>query len=263
MRVSTGLDSWYRAAELLDLLRSEQPLGVSALSERLGLPKSTAARYLSVLQDIGFVQQAHGDDRYSLGAALYVLGRAVAVGALVRTAARPLMTALTEALGETTMLVVVDGREALCIEKIESAHAMRLTAQVGQRVPLHCGSSPRCLLAFLPAAEREDYLARPLAALSTGTVTDPDTLRTAAAETRARGYIVTHGEIDAGMVSVAAPMRDPQGAVVAALSLAGPEFRLTPERIPLVIARVQETARAIGAAWQHPGVVAQPAAVAG
>lgn len=253
MRASTGLDSWYRAAELLEALRQEgQPLGVSALSERLSLPKSTVGRYLSVLHDVGFVQQSGADGRYDLGSALYLLGRAVPISALVRDAARPHMVALTEEQGETTMLTVVDGREALCIEKIESAHPMRLTARIGQRVPLHCGSSPRCLLAFLPAGERDAYLSRPLAALSPRTITDPEALRRAAAETRLRGYVVTRGEIDEGMVSIAAPVRDIQGTVVAGLSLAGPEFRLVPERLPHVIVRVQEAAGAIGAAWHTP-----------
>src|SRR5438128_629402 len=131
MPASSGLDSWHRASGLLDMLgASPEALGVSALSEQLHLPKSTVARYLSVLNELGFVQQSPGDQRYRLGPKLYILGRAVPLDTLVRDAARPHLMALTEAMGETTILTVVDGAAALCIEKIESAYAMRLTARI-------------------------------------------------------------------------------------------------------------------------------------
>ncbi len=188
MPTSMGLESWYRATELLGVLgESPEALGVAALSERLELPKSTVARYLSVLGELGFVQQSPGDTRYHLGPTLYVLGRAVPLDTLVRDAAHPHLVALTERTGETSMMVVVSGTDGLCVEKIECTHAMRLTARVGERVPLHCGGSPRCLLAFLPEAEREAYLARPLEARSPMTLTDPAALRAEAAETRAQG----------------------------------------------------------------------------
>lgn len=259
MPASSGLESWHRASGLLDTLgASHEALGVSALSEQLRLPKSTVARYLSVLNELGFVRQSPGDQRYRLGPKLYILGRAVPLDALVRDAARPHLMVLTETMGETTILAVVDGATALCIEKIESAYAMRLTARIGERVPLHCGSSPRCLLAYLPETEREAYLARPLAAYSPATITDAATLRRAIAETRTSGYVVSRAEIDAGMVSVAAPIWDGCDSVIAAVSMAGPEIRLTEERLPAVVAAVRETAAAIGAAWQAigPGNVA-------
>ncbi len=254
MPTSTGLDSWHRASGLLDMLgASHEALGVSALSEQLQLPRSTVARYLSVLHELGFVQQSPDDQRYRLGPKLYLLGRAVPLDALVRDAARPHLFALTETMGETTILTVADGAEALCIEKIESAYAMRLTARIGERVPLHCGSSPRCLLAYLPEVEREAYLARPLAAFSPQTITDPAALRRAIAETRASGSVISHSEIDDGMISVAAPIWDGCDSVIAAVSMAGPEIRLTEERLPGVIAAVRATAAAISAAWRTIG----------
>ncbi len=270
-----GLDSWYRAAGLLELLAAAgEPLGVAALSERLALPKSTVGRYLSVLAELGFVQQAAGEKHYTLGPTLYVLGRAVPLDALVRDAARPHLMALTERMGETSLLAVVSEAEAVCVEKIESAHAMRLTARVGERVPLHCGGTPRCLLAYLPDAERESYLARPLAARSPGTITDPDILRAAAGETRRRGYVVSRGELDDGMVSIAAPIWDSgngsdandaggkSGRVVAAISIAGPASRLVEARLPEAIRAVRAAAAAISAGWRGDGADTQRAAVA-
>ncbi len=251
MPTSTGLDSWHRASGLLDMLgASHEALGVSALSEQLQLPRSTVARYLSVLHELGFVQQSPEDQRYRLGPKLYLLGRAVPLDALVRDAARPHLLALTETMGETTILTIADGATALCIEKIESPHAMRLTARIGERVPLHCGSSPRCLLAYLSEAERAAYLARPLASFSPNTITDPDALRRAIAETRAVGYVVSRSEIDDGMVSVAAPIGDGCGSVIAAVSMAGPAIRLPDARLPDVIAAVRATAAAISASWR-------------
>ncbi len=254
MPASTGLESWHRASGLLDTLSAaREPLGVSALSAELHLPKSTVARYLSVLSELGFVQQAAGAQRYRLGPKLYLLGRAVPLDALVREAARPHLIALTARLGETSILSIVDGPSALCVEKTESPHAMRLTARIGERAPLHVGGTPRCLFAFLPEAEREAYLARSLTARSPATVTDPAVLRDLAAETRERGYVISRGELDEGMVSIAAPVWDGCGAVVAAVSTAGPALRLTEDRLPDVIAGVRETAAAISAAWRDVG----------
>ncbi len=254
MPASSGLDSWHRASGLLDTLSaSHEALGVSALSAQLRLPKSTVARYLSVLHELGFVQQSPDDQRYRLGPKLYILGRAVPLDALVRDAARPHLVALTEAMGETTILTVVDGLTALCIEKIESPYAMRLTARIGERVPLHCGSSPRCLLAYLPEAERDAYLARPLVAFSPNTITDPAILRRAIAATRTSGYVISRSEIDEGMISIAAPIGDGCDRVIAAVSMAGPAIRITEERLPAVIAAVRETAAAISAAWRAIG----------
>ena len=250
-----GLDSWYRAAGVLESLAAAgEPLGVAALAEQLALPKSTVARYLNVLGELGFVRQAAGETRYTLGPTLYVLGRAVPLDALVRDAARPHLVTLTEHTGETSVLAVVSGNEAVCVEKIESTHAMRLTARVGERVPLHCGGTPRCLLAYLPDAEREAYLARPLVSRSPGTITDPDALSKAAAETRQHGYVVSRGELDDGMVSIAAPIWDGDeragGRVVAAISIAGPELRLTESRLPETVAAVRAAAKAISARWR-------------
>lgn len=254
MPASTGLDSWHRASGLLDTLgASHEALGVSALSMQLQLPKSTVARYLSVLHELGFVQQSPDHQRYRLGPKLYILGRSVPLDALVRDAARPHLVALTEMMGETTILTVADGATALCVEKIESPHAMRLTARIGERVPLHCGSSPRCLLAYLPEADRVAYLARPLAAFSPNTITDPGVLRRAITETRATGYVVSRSEIDDGMLSVAAPIWDGCDSVIAAISMAGPAIRLMEERLPDVIAAVCQTATTISAAWRAIG----------
>ena len=251
MPTSMGLESWYRATELLGMLgESPEALGVAVLSERLELPKSTVARYLSVLGELGFVQQSPGDTRYHLGPTLYVLGRAVPLDTLVRDAAHPHLVALTERTGETSMLVVVSGADGLCVEKIECTHAMRLTARVGERVPLHCGGSPRCLLAFLPDAEREAYLAHPLEARSSMTLTDPAALRAEAVETRAQGYVVSRGQLDEGMISIAAPIWDGRDVVIAAISIAGPEVRLTTERLPEVVGAVRDTAAAISRAWR-------------
>ncbi len=156
----------------------------SALSEQLRLPRNTVAHYLSVLHELGFVQQSPGDQRYRLSPKRCLLGRAAPLDALVRDAARPHLRALTEMMGGTTILTIADGAMALHVEKIESPHAMRLTAWIGERVPLHCGSSPRCLLAYLPETEREAYLVRPLLSFSPDTITDPGLLRRAIAETR-------------------------------------------------------------------------------
>ncbi|MDQ6832061.1 MAG: IclR family transcriptional regulator [Chloroflexota bacterium] len=193
----------------------------SALSEQLRLPRRTIAHYLSVLYKLGFVQQSSGDQRYRLGPKRCLLGRAAPLDALVRDAVRPHLRTLTEMMGETTILTVADGAMTLHVEKIESPHAMRLKAWIGERVPLHCGCSPRCLHAYLPEAEREAYLVQPLLSFSPNTITDPGLLRRTIAETRATGYVISRSETDDGMTSVAVPIWDSCDSVIAAIGMAG------------------------------------------
>jgi len=155
------------------------------------------------------------------------------------------MTRLAEQTGETVFLGVVDGWEMICIDRRESSHSIRLSAQIGQRVPLHMGGVPKTLLAYQSASFTQEYLKRPLARATELTITDPARLCKALEEIRERGVCITCGDLEPGACSIAAPIRDHSGQVVSALSAAGPETRFGPANVPRIVQAVRQAAAEI------------------
>jgi IclR family KDG regulon transcriptional repressor len=128
---------------------------------------------------------------------------------------------------ENTLLVVREDLHAVCIAMHESPQPLRLFAQVGRHVPLHAGGGPKVLLAFAPEEVRRAVLDRPLEGFTSTSITDRNKLARTLTEIRQAGFTLSIGELDPDVFSMAAPVRDFTGDVVAALSVAGPLSRLT------------------------------------
>jgi len=221
---------------------------MSAISDQLGLTKNRTFRILATLTQHDYLRQDAETRRYHLGPKLIQLGEHARKGFKLVAIASPIMTRLAEQTGETIFLGVVDGWEMLCIDRRESSHSIRLNAQIGQRVPLHMGGVPKTLLAFQPAAFIEAYMKRPLARATALTVTDPQRLGHVLAEIRARGVCITCGDLETDACSIAAPIRDHTGAVVSAISVAGPANRFGAANVPRIVQAVTEAAAEISRA---------------
>lgn len=225
--------------------------GISEISEGLGLNKSRVFRILNTLEQHHFVQRDPETKQYRLGVALMAFGEAARSRLEVVQVATPILDALAEQSGETVHLGVLDGHESVCVARRVSAHSVRLYAEVGRRAPLHVGGVPRVLLAYLPADERKQILhSGNLRQLTEQTVVDPDALERALAQIRRNGYNVSVGDLDAEVHSIAAPIRDHTGQVVAGVSVAGPSHRFPPskveETIRLVCNSAAEISRLLG-----------------
>jgi DNA-binding IclR family transcriptional regulator len=250
-----------RAIRILELV-AEHPgqLGVTELGRRLGVHKATASRLVSTLAGGGLLERDRATDKYRPGFGLVRLATtAVADLDLVRKA-RPVMERLAEETQETVNLAVLDGREVVNIDQVAGSHAVVNVNWVGRRTPLHCTSNGKILLAHLPATERDRILAGPLDVRTPRTIGDPDVLRTQLRQARRQGYAFTVEELELGLNAVAAPVRGPGGAVVAALSVAGPAYRVTTARIPdlagIVVQAGTEISRRMGHAERRESVVA-------
>ena len=228
-----GIQSVRRAASLLRAFGSGAPeLGVSELGRRLNLHKSTVSRLLATLESEGLLERAPGSEKYRLGPEIARLaGRADHFGD-VREVARPFLVELAETTRETANLAVLDGDEANNVDQVSGPHLVRIGNWVGRRTPLHCVANGKALLAFLPKTELERLTAGPLAAFTPHTITRPATLRAGLALVRKQGFATALGEIEEGLNAIAAPIWDADGAVVAAISVSGPAYRVTPERVP-------------------------------
>jgi IclR family KDG regulon transcriptional repressor len=218
------VESVDEALGLLALVAQAPGLGVTELSKRSGITKARAFRLLSTLEERGFVQRQAEGASYQLGSAALLVGMAaVAQVSLVRQADKYLRE-LGERFNENVQVRVRDGRESVCVARWDSSHDLRIHSSIGSKRPLYAGASGKLLLAFSPDALVQEVLGADLARFTPNTPSKTK-LAQELARIRKQGYSVSIGEISAGVVSVAAPVRDGSGQVAASISIAAPSSR--------------------------------------
>jgi IclR family transcriptional regulator, KDG regulon repressor len=227
-RDGSRLTSVRNAARLLkELGQAGGELGVSELARRLGLGKSTVHRLLATLTAERILEHDPAAGTYRLGLVMYELGARVSTHRLLHDAATSVIEELRNVTRETVQIAVLDGREVVYVERLESPHTLRLFGRIGHRMPAHCTSTGKVLLAFLAQERLEVMLSQwRLERRTPRTITSPPQLLAELARVRARGWADNLGESEAGVSSVAAPIRNARGEVIAAVSAAGPTMRV-------------------------------------
>ncbi len=222
------MQSIERAFTLLRALAAG-PAGITDLSERTELPKSTVARILSALEREQAVEQDETGGDYRLGQSLGDLAGASAPGRNLIAAARPHLWDLTEITGETSGLSILDRGAVLYLDHYESTEEVQVRSWTGERVAPHLVPSGLVMLADKPESYLSSLLRKPLERTTDASVTDPDKLRARLDEIREQGYVWVFAEFDESINSVAAGVSDHSGSVVAALHVHGPAYRFPPE----------------------------------
>jgi len=251
------LDRTFRILEVFSESRPEW--STTDISRALGLPVPTVHRILGALKRLGYVSQHADTRRFRLGIAALDLGeRARAVADLRPVAIGPLRR-LSDATGETALLTVLtpERDRSVCLERVETPQPLRLSVQPGRQLPLHAGASQKALLAFMPEAEIEKLISRPLERLCAATITDPAALRRELEIISTRGWASSYEETNVGVWGLAVPVLSDTD-VVCAVGIAGPSARLTVERVRRDVRLTHEAALAIGRALRltSPPVVA-------
>lgn len=211
-----------RALEVLGAFSfARHAMTVEELSSRLGLPLSSAYRFVATLRKAGFLTYRPADGRCQLGVRVFELGAVVQATLDVREKALPFMQTLSRSTGQSVFLFVPAEKEAICIEKVEGRAGLQITLGVGERVPYHTGAVAQVLL-----AHREDLwpvrgAGRALQRVTPRTVTDPRKLLQKLQAIRAQGYAYSDQELETGSRAIAAPIRNIWGQIVAAMGLAG------------------------------------------
>jgi len=235
-----------RALDLLALLEDSGPARLSDLAVRLEVANSTAHRLLDTLQHRGFVEQDVLSRRYRLGPALARFGRAALLHHDVVTWARPAMVEVVTRFDETVHLGVLEGPEVRYLDAIESTRAVRVAARTGQRSAAHWTSTGKVLLAARADEEVRWLLGnRSLPPRTSRSIVSVDMLLANLEVCRRVGYAVTVGESEDDVVSVAIPIRDMQGNVIAAIGCAAPHHRLDARDAPDVAASMQRAVEAL------------------
>ena len=243
----SSVQSIRRAFAVLGAL-GDGPLGVTDVADRSGLPKSTAARLLATLSEEGAVEQVPGDSAYRLGPRLVALAGGLSFNRSLAAIARPILVELAAASHEAAGLGVSDGDAVHYIDQVDTPNPVVVRDWTGARAPLHAVSSGQILLAFRTPGAIDRYVAGDLEGFTPRTLTDPDAVRERLREVRRQGYAWALEEFDPGISSVAAPIADDSGEVIAAVHVHGPSYRFPdPERMPALADLVVGAAARIAA----------------
>lgn len=233
------LETVDRALQLLALFeRPGQELSVGAIATRLRIHRSGASRLAGTLAERGYLERAAASDAYRLGPQLRRLGMLAVASIDLVADSRDAMDGLAERVGETVVLSVLDGQDAVDVAQVDGPHLVGAKQWVGQRSPLHASSDGKVLLAFGGV----DVAGLRVTALTGRTVTSRSAIGDELDEVRSRGWAYAVGEAEEGLNGAAAPVFDHQGRCVAALSVCAPEYRLPEHELPGLGAQVRAAA---------------------
>jgi len=235
------LDRALAALEVLAARSNECSL--VEICRTLKLHKSTAHRLMMVLEQHRLVDKNPDTGRYRLGLKLFELG-SKAIGSLdLRRHAKPYLDRLQRELGETVFLCLLDEGQVFYIEKIESQQSVRTACTVGSRAPAYCTAVGKAMLAELTDAEVNQIVRRSgLRAVTPNTITTNSALKAELKAIRRRGFAIDNEEKELGLRCVSAAVRGDSGKMLAALSVSGPAFRVTQERVPEIGVAVKQAA---------------------
>jgi IclR family transcriptional regulator, acetate operon repressor len=237
-----GVQSVERAFELLEAMaEAGGQTSLSELAATSGLPLPTIHRLVRTLVSSGYVRQLPSR-RYALGPGLIRLGDSAS--RLLGDWARPHLADLVDHVGETANMAILDGDQVVYVSQVPSRHSMRMFTEVGRRVYAHCTGVGKALLAQLPPAQARALVIRAgMPAQTEHTITDPDVLAAELDRIRAQGYAVDDGEQELGVRCVAVPVRG--GPAAAAISVSGPDTRVTREAVTRVVPVLRAAASAL------------------
>jgi IclR family acetate operon transcriptional repressor len=241
-------------ALLGSLAESSDGIPLSDLCQQVGLPLSTAHRLLTTLEQQRYVRCDPKTRYWSIGVQAFIVGSAFVKARDLIEIARPRMRGLMEESGETINLAVLDGGEAVFLAQVECRQMMRALAPPGVRIPVHCSSAGKALLATLPETEVARILRKHgLPRLTPRTLTTLARLREDIECTRKRGYSIDDQEHSIGLRCVAAVVLDEHQEPVGAVSVSGPAVRIPDERIAILGDLVRKTAHAVTLAYGGNG----------
>ena len=228
------IQSVERAIQILfEFSVEDRLLGVSELSERMGLNQSTVHHLASTLTDWGLLEQDPGSRKYRLGMRLVELGGTMLQSRSLARIIQPYLYHIAETVRESAYLGILMGKDVLNVEQVCGPHLIQYSGWQGRRTPFHTSSAGKVLAAYLPADELDRLITGdPLPTLTPNTRSDPDDFRRHLEEIHAQGYAMSIGELDLNVNAIAVPIKragQGQTRVIAAIGVSGPAYRFTRE----------------------------------
>lgn len=232
-----------RALDIIESLsRSNKALGPTRLAQQTGIDKSTVYRILNTLCQRGYAEKTE-EGAYTIGPKLISLA-SWHIGYLeLQTEARPYLAQLSNDLGLTTHLGILDGWHVIYIEKMDDIPKMQISSQIGLRMPAYCSSLGKCLLSCLSGDELEEAMEScDFKRFTVKTITTLTALKEHLRTVRNQGWAMDDEESEPGHICIGAPIYDYKGDIIAAVSASGAREKISDNYIPIVVRSLQKTA---------------------
>lgn len=244
------------ALRVLDAFRDAGDYGVTELATRLQLHKNNVFRLLATLEQQGYIDQLKPTDRYRLGVRSFELGQAFVRGRSLHTRARRYLEEVAAETGESAHLAIMRNFEVVYIDGITSDQLIATGSLIGRRLPVHCTAAGKILLGCAPDSLREEFDRNEVAesgltVRTPNTIADPHKFFEHIRSARVAGFALEIEECVAGLCCLAAPVYDSKGDAIAAISVAGPVFRLGEDELlgkiaPAVVGAAERLSREMG-----------------
>jgi DNA-binding IclR family transcriptional regulator len=244
----TGTQLLDRAVGILKYLGKTGQGGTSmaAIGDALELKQPTVHRIVMALERHGLVDRERETKQYRLGLALFALGAAAADGTGLRQLARPALLRLAAATNDSVFLMARAGLTAVCVDRQQGSYVIdSLTGHVGGQIPMGVGPASQAILAYLPAAEAEVVLSANAALYKKFAGFTARKIKNGLEQIRSQGYAVDDGELVAGISSIAVPVLPPGRDAIASIAINLTSARLTPGRLPELVALLTKEVREI------------------
>ncbi len=234
-----------RALAMLEAV-AQEPEGLSnaEISRKLQMPKSSASYILRTLETQGYLNRDEGSGKYRVGLKILSLSRGALSGIDVREVALPIMRHLVEQTNLTCHLAILDGPEAVYIEKVEPTGFIRMDTWVGRRMRVHATSVGKALVAHIPQERLEKIIGeRPMEKRTPKTITTFPKLLKDLEKVRAQGYAVDDEENNMGARCVGAPVFNQSGTIEASIGLSGTINQVNAQTMPRILEHLKDAAR--------------------
>ncbi len=234
------------ALRLLNLFSVDEPeLQLKDIATKLEVGQSTAYRLVHTLIQEGFVVRDPSAKSYRLAATSLAYSQTIITTLDLCRASLGIIEKLAETTRETAHISVFKDQQALYLLKIDSSYPVHLLSHAGRKNPIHCTSTGQVLLAYQSDETIEQVIHKGLTRYTSKTITDPIKFKSLLKTIRSQGYAVSQEELHEGVVSIAAPVKDSKGNVIAAVSIAGPTRRLNRQTVPTLIRQVQRASNRV------------------
>ncbi|MDE1156963.1 MAG: IclR family transcriptional regulator [Neorhizobium sp.] len=232
MRETDFVSGFARGLKVIEAFEEAQPkMSIADIARSTGLDRATARRCLLTLSELGYAD--YDGKFFSLTPKILRLGHAYLSATPLTRIVQPFLDQLSEAVGQSASVSVLDGTEIVYVARASQKRVMSINLMPGSRLPAYCASMGRVLLAALSEAEARDVIHRStLKTFTDRTLTEPDALMAEFSRIRAQGYAVIDQELELGLCSIAVPLVNGRGRVVAALNIGAPAAGGPAETLP-------------------------------
>lgn len=227
------IDTLLRGLKILSLFSHEKPsLTLTEIVEATGINKTTVFRIVNTFEDTGFLVRNPETKRYQPGVKVLQLGFTAISSLDLRQVARPYLEALSQKVGETVSLSVLDGMEIIYIDRVRNRQIVGVVLGLGSRLPAHCASMGKAMLAYLPPEELTHRLDETeLMPRTPKSLISREALLAELEKVRQKGYAINDEELEIGLRAVAAPIWGDRNQVVAAANITGSAGMISRERL--------------------------------